>query len=71
MKLPEPQPVRGSDGEPTKFPQSPGVYAVYDAERKLQYVGMSRKVSEAICIQSSSFFFMYVLLSFVSCRYSS
>lgn len=42
--LPEPQPVTGSDGQPTPFPNAPGIYAVFDAEGSLQYVGMSRKV---------------------------
>lgn len=40
--------MRDANGEATKFPQSPGIYAVYDAERKLQYVGMSRKVATSI-----------------------
>jgi hypothetical protein len=42
--LPDPQPVTGSDGQPAQLPNAPGIYAVYDAEGTLQYVGMSRKV---------------------------
>lgn len=42
--LPEPQPVVNGDGRPTSFPPTPGIYAVYNAEGAIQYVGMSRKV---------------------------
>ena len=42
--LPPPQPVEGPDGRPTQFHNAAGVYAIYDAEKTLQYVGMSRKV---------------------------
>lgn len=34
----------GGDGKPAAFPNSAGIYGVYDAESILQYVGMSRKV---------------------------
>ncbi len=44
MSLPEPQPVVNGDGRPTSFPPTPGIYAVYNAEGAIQYVGMSRKV---------------------------
>lgn len=42
--LPDPQPVTGADGQPASLPNAPGIYAIYDAEGALQYVGMSRKV---------------------------
>lgn len=38
------QPVKNS-GEMTEFPSSAGVYAVYSADQRLQYIGLSRKVS--------------------------
>ena len=38
------QPLKGADGERAQFPAVPGVYAVYDAEGRLQYIGLSRKV---------------------------
>lgn len=31
-------------GELVQFPGEPGVYAVYNAEKELQYIGLSRKV---------------------------
>lgn len=31
-------------GEMNQFPAAPGVYAVYDKEDTLQYIGLSRKV---------------------------
>lgn len=34
-----------NEGEVAQFPASAGVYAVYDGEDALQYVGLSRKVS--------------------------
>ena len=36
--------VTGGDGQPASLPNAPGIYAIYDAEGALQYVGMSRKV---------------------------
>ena len=42
--LPPAQPVEGPDGQPTQLHNAAGVYAVYDSEDALQYVGMSRKV---------------------------
>jgi hypothetical protein len=42
--LPDPQPVTGGDGQPASLSNAPGIYAIYDAEGALQYVGMSRKV---------------------------
>ncbi|BFI25074.1 hypothetical protein AXG93_773s1130 [Marchantia polymorpha subsp. ruderalis] len=36
-----------SDGS-KEFPAAPGVYAIYDKEGKLQYVGISRRVSSSI-----------------------
>lgn len=47
-KLPDPQPVRKAEGGLASFPQSPGVYTVYDKGGTLQYVGMSRKVATSI-----------------------
>ena len=44
--LPDPQPVTGADGQPASLPNAPGIYAIYDAEGALQYVGMSRKVPQ-------------------------
>ena len=38
------EPVQTETGERTAFPVSAGVYAVYDKEQKLQYIGLSRKV---------------------------
>jgi len=38
-------PVREDDGELKPAPQVPGVYAFYDKEGVLQYIGLSRKVS--------------------------
>ena len=38
------EPVQTETGERTAFPGSAGVYAVYDREQKLQYIGLSRKV---------------------------
>lgn len=35
-------------GELTQYPNSPGVYAVYDANKKLQYIGLSRKISASV-----------------------
>lgn len=37
-----------ADGQPTEFPATSGVYAVYDAAEVLQYVGISRTVSMSI-----------------------
>ena len=39
----EAQPVRDADGQPTAFPATPGVYAVYAPDGSLQYIGLSRK----------------------------
>jgi len=36
------------DGKMAEFPDSPGIYAVYDDEGTLQYLGLSRKVSLSI-----------------------
>jgi hypothetical protein len=38
-------PVVGAGGEKTVFPNASGVYAVYDKDGRLQYMGLSRKVS--------------------------
>lgn len=35
------------DGEVAEFPACAGVYAVYDGEDNLQYVGLSRKVCKS------------------------
>ncbi len=39
----EARPVRDADGQPTAFPATPGVYAVYAPDGSLQYIGLSRK----------------------------
>lgn len=44
VQLPEAQPVKGEAGRTNEFPNTPGVYIVYDQEGVIQYVGMSRKV---------------------------
>ena len=41
------QPVQSENGQRTAFPASAGVYAVYDKDQKIQYIGLSRKV--AVC----------------------
>ena len=38
------RPVRDSTGQLTAFPTVPGVYAVYDSDNILQFIGLSRKV---------------------------
>ena len=40
----EAQAVRDASGQPTAFPATPGVYAVYAPDGSLQYIGLSRKV---------------------------
>lgn len=40
----EAQPVQ-EKGELTQFPAAAGVYAVYSPDGRLQYIGLSRKVS--------------------------
>jgi Grx4 family monothiol glutaredoxin len=40
--------VTGGDGQPVSLPNAPGIYAIYDAEGALQYVGMSRKVAVSV-----------------------
>lgn len=41
------QPVLGADGQAATFPATPAVYAIYDKDGALQYVGLTRKVSLA------------------------
>jgi hypothetical protein len=39
----EAQPVLDEAGQPTAFPATPGVYAVFSPDGALQYIGLSRK----------------------------
>mmetsp|Transcript_11199 Transcript_11199/g.33595 ORF Transcript_11199/g.33595 Transcript_11199/m.33595 type:complete len:325 (+) Transcript_11199:332-1306(+) len=48
VQLPEAQPVKGEGGRTNEFPNTPGVYIVYDKEDVIQYVGMSRKVGVSV-----------------------
>lgn len=41
-------PILQDDGTPTTFPNAPGVYGVYDADNKLQYVGISRRIALSV-----------------------
>jgi hypothetical protein len=41
-------PVKQEDGTITEFPETSGVYAVYDNAGVLQYVGVSRKVNVSV-----------------------
>ncbi len=43
----EAQPVSDAEGQPTAFPATPGVYAVYAPDSSLQYIGLSRKARSA------------------------
>ena len=45
-------PLQSVSGEPGVLPTTAGVYAVYDREQKLQYIGLSRKVSSH-CLRHS------------------
>ncbi|KAK9844248.1 hypothetical protein WJX84_000381 [Apatococcus fuscideae] len=45
---PEAVPLQDAQGRPARFPEAAGVYAVYSKDLKLQYVGMSRKISSSI-----------------------
>lgn len=38
------QPVQSETGQRTAFPASAGVYAVFDKDKNIQYIGLSRKV---------------------------
>lgn len=40
----EPLPVRAEDGSLASVPSDPGIYAFYDKDGELQYIGLSRKV---------------------------
>ena len=37
------------DGKIAEFPDAPGIYAVYDDEGTLQYLGLARKVWQMFC----------------------
>jgi hypothetical protein len=39
-------------GEVSQFPEQPAVYAVYDKDNVLQYIGLTRKVRNATCLQN-------------------
>ncbi|KAL0037604.1 hypothetical protein WJX77_004510 [Trebouxia sp. C0004] len=41
-------PLQPVSGEPGALPTTAGVYAVYDKEQKLQYIGLSRKVAVSV-----------------------
>ncbi|KAA6418465.1 MAG: monothiol glutaredoxin- chloroplastic-like [Trebouxia sp. A1-2] len=41
-------PLQPVSGEPGALPNTAGVYAVYDKEQKLQYIGLSRKVAVSV-----------------------
>merc|ERR1712130_651420 len=41
-------PVREDDGALRPVPALPGIYAFYDKEDELQYIGLSRKVSDTV-----------------------
>ena len=41
--------VKTADGSLNDFPQSAGVYSIYSSDGKLQYIGLSRKVSFRAC----------------------
>lgn len=43
-----PVPVTGNDGSATQFPPTSGLYAVYDKDGILQFVGVSRKINISI-----------------------
>ena len=45
-------PLQPVSGEPGALPNTAGVYAVYDKEQKLQYIGLSRKVVSG-CLRHS------------------
>eukprot|EP00879_Flechtneria_rotunda_P008671 GHRR01009084.1.p1 GENE.GHRR01009084.1~~GHRR01009084.1.p1 ORF type:complete len:268 (+),score=84.85 GHRR01009084.1:304-1107(+) len=36
-------------GELVKFPEQPAVYAVYDKDNQLQYIGLTRKINVSVC----------------------
>ena len=58
-------PTRGDSAGP--FPDQPGVYGMYDSEKVLQYIGLSRKVSlHFYCIHN-----LNPNLSFASARTSA
>ena len=48
----EAQPVLDEGGQPTAFPATPGVYAVYGPDGTLQYIGLSRKARNtcSLCV---------------------
>ncbi|KAG6552876.1 hypothetical protein Mapa_005531 [Marchantia paleacea] len=48
QKLGEVESVELTSDSSKEFPAAPGVYAIYDKEGKLQYVGISRRVSSSI-----------------------
>ena len=43
------QPVQTEAGQRTAFPASAGVYAVYNKDQRIQYIGLSRKVRMQLC----------------------
>lgn len=51
------QPVQSEGGQRTAYPASAGVYAVYNRDQKIQYIGLSRKVQTSsieLLIRSSA-----------------
>lgn len=45
LQLESVDPDKGFDA----FPDAPGVYAIYDSQDKLQFVGITRKVKLLVC----------------------
>ncbi|GAQ88431.1 hypothetical protein KFL_004270110 [Klebsormidium nitens] len=41
-------PIKTADGNLQKFPAAPGVYAIYDSNQDVQFIGLSRKVSVSL-----------------------
>ena len=59
-------PVRNADGVVGSFPDAPGVYGFYNTVGELQYIGLSRKVSDT-CFGNFS---LVLLLGFYFLRRS-
>ena len=55
-------PVRTSEGALNDFPQTAGIYSIYSDDGKLQYIGLSRKVSSLLPCATSELHWLCIHL---------